>query len=285
MYQMFKVNEDILTQEYSNKIAFLVKGLSHKIDSKGWETHIETMGVPKTTLSTSVNQPNNPVITTTINSPSTQPDNSPTYPSAPPTNVPGAWRVFNAGKEIFDARDLAIHHNMGGYRGLYLDPYDPNTNPDGNRRLSTDLYDGKSPHGTGHWWSYKSTGAGRNYAYPNINYLYDIVLVKNDGGVNDRNCWVPSPVDGVVTSAQPNARNSYLSIKSDGDGRPYVLIHGDTFQVKVGDRVKRGQYIMRQSNKMSNASVAPNYHLHLEWPNKFVLFQYINDLVNDTFPK
>ena len=46
-YQMFKVNQELLPSDYHNRLAFIVKGLTHKIDDKGWSTMIETQAVKR----------------------------------------------------------------------------------------------------------------------------------------------------------------------------------------------------------------------------------------------
>jgi hypothetical protein len=46
-YQTFDIDETLLPQEYYNKLKFITTVISHKIDTKGWETTINTLGVPK----------------------------------------------------------------------------------------------------------------------------------------------------------------------------------------------------------------------------------------------
>lgn len=53
-YQSFRTNQELLPAEYHNRLAFIVKGLSHKIDDKGWSTSIETLAINKKTQSTEV---------------------------------------------------------------------------------------------------------------------------------------------------------------------------------------------------------------------------------------
>ena len=45
-YQTFKISENILPQEYYNKLKFITTTVEHKVDIKGWETTINTIGVP-----------------------------------------------------------------------------------------------------------------------------------------------------------------------------------------------------------------------------------------------
>jgi hypothetical protein len=47
IYQTFNIDDTLLPDEYKNRIRFIIRGISHKIDSKGWETSIETLSVPK----------------------------------------------------------------------------------------------------------------------------------------------------------------------------------------------------------------------------------------------
>jgi len=46
-YQLFKTNQELLPSDYHDRLAFIVKGLTHKIDDKGWETTIETLAVKR----------------------------------------------------------------------------------------------------------------------------------------------------------------------------------------------------------------------------------------------
>jgi hypothetical protein len=51
-YQSFSTNQELLPAEYHNKLSFVIKGLSHKINDKGWSTTIETLAINKKTQST-----------------------------------------------------------------------------------------------------------------------------------------------------------------------------------------------------------------------------------------
>ena len=46
-YQLFKTNQELLPSDYHDRLAFIVKGLTHKIDDKGWTTNIETLAVKR----------------------------------------------------------------------------------------------------------------------------------------------------------------------------------------------------------------------------------------------
>jgi len=47
IYQTFGINSISLPPVYNNKVKFIVTGIDHKIDDKGWETSISTLSVPK----------------------------------------------------------------------------------------------------------------------------------------------------------------------------------------------------------------------------------------------
>jgi len=47
-YQTFDIDETLLPDEYSDKLKFITTTITHKIDTKGWETTINSLGVPKT---------------------------------------------------------------------------------------------------------------------------------------------------------------------------------------------------------------------------------------------
>lgn len=45
-YQTFKISENLLPKEYYNKVKFITTTIEHKVDIKGWETTINTIGIP-----------------------------------------------------------------------------------------------------------------------------------------------------------------------------------------------------------------------------------------------
>jgi cell wall-associated NlpC family hydrolase len=46
-YQTFDIDETLLPNEYTNKLKFITTTVTHKIDTKGWETTVNSLGVPK----------------------------------------------------------------------------------------------------------------------------------------------------------------------------------------------------------------------------------------------
>jgi muramidase (phage lysozyme) len=54
-YQLFKTNQELLPSDYHDRLAFIVKGLTHKIDDKGWTTNIETLAVKRFNKGTTQN--------------------------------------------------------------------------------------------------------------------------------------------------------------------------------------------------------------------------------------
>ena len=51
IYQKFSINQNFLPLNYDSTLEFLIKGISHKIDNKGWFTIIEALSVPSSTSS------------------------------------------------------------------------------------------------------------------------------------------------------------------------------------------------------------------------------------------
>lgn len=47
-YQTFDIDETLLPNEYTNRLKFITTTVTHKIDTKGWETSVNSLGVPKT---------------------------------------------------------------------------------------------------------------------------------------------------------------------------------------------------------------------------------------------
>jgi len=66
IYQKFSITQTFLPYNYPTSIEFLIKGISHKVDDKGWVTSIESLSIPKgTTEGSALPIPtSNPVPTT-----------------------------------------------------------------------------------------------------------------------------------------------------------------------------------------------------------------------------
>ena len=47
IYQTFEIDTTLLPTEYKNRIRFIIRGVNHKIDEKGWISSIETLSIPK----------------------------------------------------------------------------------------------------------------------------------------------------------------------------------------------------------------------------------------------
>jgi len=45
-YQTFKISENLLPKEYYNRVKFITTTIEHKVEIKGWETTINTIGAP-----------------------------------------------------------------------------------------------------------------------------------------------------------------------------------------------------------------------------------------------
>lgn len=47
IYESYTIDETLLPENYKNNIKFITKGVSHKIDSNGWYTTLESLSVPR----------------------------------------------------------------------------------------------------------------------------------------------------------------------------------------------------------------------------------------------
>lgn len=72
-YQKLNINQSFLPKNYGESLNFLIKGISHKIDSSGWETTIDTLSTPRSDKSPVKLPPPEPVVQTTST------DNDATY--------------------------------------------------------------------------------------------------------------------------------------------------------------------------------------------------------------
>ena len=116
-----------------------------------------------------------------------------------------------------------------------------------------------------------------------------MVLYRTEDGVRTKNPFVPSPVAGKIIKLgyYTNGKDSAIHIKSTQTNKVYILLHCDVKNalVRVGDTVKYGQLLARQSDEMDPGKFARNIHLHIAFPNLDRLKKYIIDLVTDDFPK
>lgn len=169
-------------------------------------------------------------------------------------NVPvveGAWTINNGKTNIADASQLWYHHSEKG-SNFEVDP--------ANVRVGG--------------WSRTDGGA----------YVYDMVLSRVENGAKTNRPYVPSPVAGKITFAGYYSNNLDSAMHIQGtDGKEYKILHMDNFAVKKGDVVTRGQLIARQSDQMAETFAPRNVHLHIQFPDKQVLYDYIRDLANNGF--
>ena len=173
-------------------------------------------------------------------------------------NVPtvvGGWSIENGGTQINNANQLRIHHYKAG------NPPGPNFEVD-----SANVRSGG--------WSRTQTNA----------YMYDMVLTRVENGAKTNRPYVPSPVAGTVTGIgfYQNGQDSFIDITA-ADGKKYTMLHMDNFAVKKGDVVTRGQLVGRQSDQMATSYTGRNVHLHIQFPSKQVLYDFIRDLANNSF--
>jgi len=250
----FLIDTTYLPSNYPDTVDFLIKSLNHEIKDNQWTTTIESFCIAQ-------GNDSNRTKTKTKGKKRTAPvkkDDKKLDPKNPvDTNAVGAWRISNGGNSnVTSAYDLRYHHDT------------KNWETDKNQAY------GK--------WSLNKSGTS---------YVYDMVLSREENGVRTTRPSVPSPVAGEVIRVKPDsAGNGFLSIKADDGTGVYSLLHMDNYAVDLGDKVTRGQLIARQSDVMPTTKinggktvVKPNVHLHIQFPSKQVLVDYINDLVNNSF--
>jgi hypothetical protein len=260
IYEVYTIDETLLPKNYKDKIQFITKGVSHKIDTSGWFTILESIGGPRNE-DLAVGSPP-PVkklgvvrsgggggggggcTAVGLNKPIT---------AVSQTN-PLFYNIENGGKDVDTAFKLRAHHCEKGAN--WID--DPANIRSGGWTRTSGTYTGGVPA-----------------------YVYDLVLSREEGGRITERPWVPSPVDGKITALNASGPDSNIAIK-DGNGNIHRLLHGDNFQVSVGNTVTRGQKLFRQSDVMDDSEYARNIHLHVEFTDRSVLENYIADLFNGT---
>jgi hypothetical protein len=272
IYNRLLFDTSFFPTSYSTAMRFLLSNISHNVSNQTWETTLETVmtsetfekGAPIVRFNDVDLLYRKILVDGGINEVESQldfllPIYSPPVLAAPGggslsntagVQAEGGWEVFNGGKQITDGLDLSKHWH---YEKWEDDPQ--------NKR-------------SGGW---SKDGSGR--------YMYDLVLWRKENGVKTQRPFVPSPVNGKVTGVGlfNDKSASYIYIQAlDGSGT-YVLLHCDNEAVRVGDTVKRGQLIARQSDVMYNPDIAKNVHLHIQFPSKQVLISYIKSLVENSF--
>lgn len=267
IYQRLNVDTRFLPTNYPETLKFLITGINHKLSGNDWVTHLDTIATSKSVIATDgklQKRISTPDIlqeilpeAELINSSDPKPASEgpgPEYESTPPPTKAGAWKVIKGSKAISSAYDLTKHHSYSVWED------DPKQVSGG--------------------WSKTGRQGGE--------YMYDMVLKRTEDGTETISPYVPSPVDGKISflGFYKNGQDSAIEIKSDHDGKKYKLLHMDTNNALVnkGDTVKKGTLLARQSNFMSGAKYSPNIHLHIAFPDKQILIDYVHNMVNDSFP-
>ena len=110
-YQMFKTNQELLPSDYHNRLAFVVKGLTHKIDDKGWSTTIETLAVKRFNKGTTEDDSLGTILNIEVKS---DPPKEPTTPSKDgPIETIGGDKRYQPIKDIA-ARGEGVYDSING---------------------------------------------------------------------------------------------------------------------------------------------------------------------------
>jgi hypothetical protein len=255
IYNKFNINTEYLPANYPDIAEFLIKNITHKIENNKWYTTLESI----VTVKGEYNDKNGNILLTKGDNTNNNTNNNILQPKNPVnTNAVGAWKISNGNNSnITSAYELKPHHDTSNFE----------------KDINNKTY-GK--------WSLNKSGT---------HYVYDMVLSRRENDFLTGRPSVPSPVNGVVTRVNPDSSgNAFLSIKADDGTGTYSLLHMDNYAVSLGTKVTRGQLIARQSNVMPTTSinggsttVSPNVHLHIQFPTKQSVVDYINDLANNSF--
>ena len=125
IYQKFSINQNFLPLNYDSTLDFLIKGISHKIDNKGWFTTIEALSIPNTT-STGANPSlsyTKPALTTTETSGGSSNVGSASGPFAPTANSEEVKKAASVLSGIAYGKCLAKVGPINNIPGLDR-PYD-----------------------------------------------------------------------------------------------------------------------------------------------------------------
>ena len=245
IYDKLRIDSRFLPSNYGTELELIVTGISHKLSNNDWETSLETTVIP--IAGTSLPAPPAPVVAEeeddyevtqgTEYSPST-------------TIVTDGWNWTQPGTRA-----------LGIAKGNVLQGYD--LAPHHDSKVSDYLMDEKQKFG---FWTRR---IWRNATHPSkLMIVGDASANRIENGVKTYRPWIPSPVTGTVTFAglysvgTNGQRVSAIHIKSSTTGHSYRFLHGSDIQFSLGDQIKAGDYMYRQSDKGSAGSI----HVHYEFP-------------------
>ena len=126
-YQTFDIDETLLPNEYYDKLKFITTTVTHKIDTKGWETTINSLGVPKNNKDPKPVDQNIPKVKTetkkdTVNLEKTQSEAAPVNTNNITSNIRKA--IVEEAQKYFNTPVVGLNSKKDKFWGFTPDTFE-----------------------------------------------------------------------------------------------------------------------------------------------------------------
>jgi hypothetical protein len=239
-YQTFDIDETLLPNEYYDKLKFITTTVTHKIDTKGWETTINSLGVPKNNKDPKPVDQNIPKVEVKKETKKTVDISEKTTATSG-----GAYKIRNQGAYKTQYWKMGVHHSK--------DVVNIVSTPGGDWSVGykKSNYIGFFTKAS-NYKTIDTKNSNKEYA------VFDFTLFRNDSSDVD----IPAPFDGkVVAQGTDSKGNTYMALLSTDGVKTAVILHMRAVYKKKGDTFVKGEKIAIQ------ASVGPSstgVHTHVE---------------------
>jgi hypothetical protein len=120
-YQTFNIDETLLPNEYYDRLKFITTTVTHKVDTKGWETTISSLGVPKTNNDPQPVDQNLPKVEIKNETKKTTIDVTENTEDAPPSNTEGLSAIRKRIVEVAQYWNSKNISEIGGDNAGFTD--------------------------------------------------------------------------------------------------------------------------------------------------------------------
>tara|TARA_R110001583_G_scaffold29871_1_gene103947 strand:+ start:5948 stop:9430 length:3483 start_codon:yes stop_codon:yes gene_type:complete len=251
IYNKLEINQSFLPSNYPETLEFIITAVDHKLLGNTWETELSTIGISKARKEGSLITSDN--FLSTLSRISKEIGGA-AFEEGSDNIQPFSYEVWNGAEarggfgRRFKFEELGTHWPGSSNYTQYV-------RDETMRTGEISILRGKKP----------------------ITVVYDLVMYADNGnGVKNIRCNLPSPIGGTVISAGIG-ENSSTTIT--GGGETVKMLHMDPVYVKKGDKIRKGQIIGKQGDKMNAKGVSKNVHLHIQCSRK-VLTEYMKILTS-----
>jgi len=239
-YQTFNIDENLLPNEYKDRLCFITTTVTHKIDTKGWETSIGSLGVPK------LHKPKTKITVTPPPKPKTETKKETVdISNTQSATSGGAYKINNQKSFKTEYWKMGVHHSKDT-TGIVSTP-----GGDWNVGYRKSNFVGFFTKANG-YKTIDAKNSNKEYA------VFDFTLFRGNSSDVD----IPAPFDGeVVAQGKDKSGNTYMALLGSDGIKTAVILHMRAIYKKKGDTFVKGEKIAIQ------ASVGPSstgVHTHVE---------------------